>query len=206
MATMNGGSRVLVGLILTALAACGGTSKPTGAGEAGTDGGSTDAATADAVAAADAGVVTGCSGGAVPCPSGTQCCTGVPYPADGSCHAQCNLKSDRSAKQDFAPVDADEVLRKIAQLPVERWSYRSEPGVRHVGPMAQDFHATFGVGPDDRTIHGVDGTGVTIAAIQALYTHVQKLEAETRELQQENVRLRAKVRTTTCEGSRDEQR
>ena len=34
--------------------------------------------------------------------------------------------------------------------------------------MAQDFHASFGLGNDDRTFHSVDAHGVALAAIQAL--------------------------------------
>lgn len=39
--------------------------------------------------------------------------------------------------------------------------------------MAQDFHAAFGVGEDDRHISSVDADGVGLAAIQGLN---QKLE------------------------------
>ena len=51
-----------------------------------------------------------------------------------------------------------------------------ETGVRHVGPMAQDFQEAFGLnGGDDKHISVVDESGVALAAIQGLN---QKLETE----------------------------
>ena len=55
------------------------------------------------------------------------------------------------------------------------WSYRSEgDGVRHVGPVAQDSYAAFGLGGDDRSITTIDADGVALAAIQALYEIVKE--------------------------------
>ncbi len=88
------------------------------------------------------------------------------------------LTSDRNAKADFAAVDAQEVLEKVAALPLQSWSYTNRPGVKHVGPMAQDFRAAFGLGEDDKHIATVDADGVALAAIQGLN---QKLEASQRE-------------------------
>lgn len=77
--------------------------------------------------------------------------------------------SDRNLKTGFEPVDPHSVLAKVAALPITTWSYKSENSdVRHLGPMAQDFHAAFGLGGDDRSITTVDATGVALAAIQAL--------------------------------------
>ncbi|HAV63354.1 MAG TPA: hypothetical protein DCY13_13435, partial [Verrucomicrobiales bacterium] len=68
--------------------------------------------------------------------------------------------SDRNLKQDFAPVDAQAVLAKVAALPIHSWSYQAQPGQRHVGPVAQDFHSAFGLGEDDKSISTVDADGV----------------------------------------------
>jgi len=93
--------------------------------------------------------------------------------------------SDRNAKTDIVPVDDDSILARVAALPIARWRYRSEAGVRHVGPMAQDFYAVFGVGEDDRHITSIDEDGVALAAIKALRrqnlaleTKLAKLEAK----------------------------
>jgi len=82
--------------------------------------------------------------------------------------------SDRNRKENFAPVNPSEVLEKIAALPISRWNFKGDH-VTHVGPMAQDFHAAFGIGPDDKHIATVDADGVALAAIQGLN---QKLEVE----------------------------
>jgi hypothetical protein len=77
--------------------------------------------------------------------------------------------SDRHAKEGFEPVNAGEVLDKVLALPLSRWSYKAdEERSRHLGPMAQDFHASFGLGPDDKHIATVDADGVALAAIQGL--------------------------------------
>jgi endosialidase-like protein len=76
-------------------------------------------------------------------------------------------------------VDGFEILEKLAALPISTWNYKSDPAsVRHLGPMAQDFAAAFGLGDDDRTIHRVDANGVLMVAVQALYRRLQSLEAE----------------------------
>jgi hypothetical protein len=94
--------------------------------------------------------------------------------------------SDRNSKERFEPVDGELVLSKLRSMPIERWSYRSEPGVVHVGPVAQDFHAAFGLGVDDKTIGHLDLSGISLRAIQAL-------EARTRALIEENAALRKRL-------------
>ena len=85
--------------------------------------------------------------------------------------------SDRNLKTDVARIDDDAVLDKVAALPIERWSYKSERGVRHVGPMAQDFYAAFRVGEDDKHITSIDEDGVALAAIKALHAENARLRA-----------------------------
>src|SRR5262249_7362198 len=77
--------------------------------------------------------------------------------------------SDRAAKTDVMPVAPQEVLAQLAQVPITTWRYLGqEPSIRHIGPMAQDFSAAFGVGEDERHISTVDADGVALAAIQGL--------------------------------------
>jgi hypothetical protein len=98
--------------------------------------------------------------------------------------------SDRNLKENFRSVDTRSVLDKVATLPISEWNYRDDPGSRHLGPVAQDFHAAFGIGPDDRHIATVDADGVALAAIQGLN---QKLE-ETVRLQGDRIeRLEAEL-------------
>ena len=110
---------------------------------------------------------------------------GVSLAAGGGSWA--NL-SDRNAKNDFAPVATRQVLDKVAGLPITEWSYKTEQGVRHIGPMAQDFYAAFGVGEDDRHVTSVDEEGVALAAIQGLN---QKVEEQARELKSKDAAIQA---------------
>lgn len=79
-------------------------------------------------------------------------------------------------------TDGFAILRAVALMPVSTWSYRGEEDVRHLGPMAQDWHAALGLGADDRTIRLVDVNGVSVVAVQALYRMVRSLEAEVSDL------------------------
>ncbi len=80
--------------------------------------------------------------------------------------------SDRNQKSRLQKVKPRSILGKVKRLPVSSWEYDAEPGVRHIGPMAQDFHRVFGVGGDNRHIASVDADGVSLAAIQGLATRL----------------------------------
>ena len=102
--------------------------------------------------------------------------------------------SDRHMKENFSAVNGGEVLAKVAAMPIETWNYKSQQDqIRHIGPMAQDFHAAFGVGEDQRRITAVDADGVALAAIQGLYEMMQQQQAQIAALQQENAALSARL-------------
>ena len=102
--------------------------------------------------------------------------------------------SDRNIKTDFAGVDAEIILAKLAALPIESWRYTNEvAGVRHVGPMAQDFRAAFGLGNDDKIIGFVDAQGVALAAIKGLNQKLNEKDAEVQKLQQQNQALEKRL-------------
>jgi len=91
--------------------------------------------------------------------------------------------SDLNAKENVAPVAARDLLERLAQIPISTWNYTSQdPSIRHIGPMAQDFHAAFGVGEDDTHITTIDADGVALAAIQELYRITQDLKARDAEV------------------------
>jgi Chaperone of endosialidase len=107
--------------------------------------------------------------------------------------------SDRNAKADIVPLDDASILAKVSALPVSAWRYKSESGVRHVGPMAQDFYAAFGVGEDNRHITSIDEDGVALAAIKALHRENAELRArfatlETKNAASQHALLRANER------------
>ena len=86
--------------------------------------------------------------------------------------------SDRQAKSNIETIDTRAVLAALVALPVTRWSYKDDPCQRrYIGPMAQDFHAAFGLGDDDKRINTLDTDGVTLAAIQGLYQELQEEKA-----------------------------
>ena len=101
--------------------------------------------------------------------------------------------SDRNAKENFSPVDAKAVLEKVSGLPITRWSFKELPGTEHVGPMAQDFHAAFGVGADDKHISTVDADGVALAAIQGLHEIVKEQKTELQAKEQKISTLEARL-------------
>jgi hypothetical protein len=85
--------------------------------------------------------------------------------------------SDRNSKQAIEPVDGAALLERVARLPLATWEYKDAAGVRHLGPMAQDFVAEFGLGADDKHIAPGDAAGVSLAAIQALKSENDALRA-----------------------------
>jgi hypothetical protein len=82
--------------------------------------------------------------------------------------------SDRNSKSDIVEVDVGQVLDKVTALPIATWRYRQDEA-RHMGPMAQDFAAVFGLGADDKHIAPGDMAAVALAAIQALQTQNARL-------------------------------
>ena len=91
--------------------------------------------------------------------------------------------SDRNQKTDFASVDPATVLAKVAALPIQEWRFKAEQtAVRHIGPMAQDFRAAFGLGEVPTAIATVDADGVALAAIQGLNQKLEETRAENADL------------------------
>jgi hypothetical protein len=102
---------------------------------------------------------------------------GVQVPPGGSAWSPI---SDRNVKENFKPVNCQEVLEKVAALPVTTWNLKTQPAdIRHIGAMAQDFKAAFEVGEDDRHISTSDADGVALAAIKGLN---EKLDAKDGEI------------------------
>ncbi|HEY5909173.1 MAG TPA: tail fiber domain-containing protein [Verrucomicrobiae bacterium] len=108
-----------------------------------------------------------------------------------------NPSSDRGAKENLSRVDPSEVLEKVTALPISKWNFKGDETTPHFGPMAQDFHAAFGLGTDDKHIATVDADGVALAAIQGLN---QKMEAENAELKKRVAQLEQLVRNLTTKG------
>ncbi len=102
--------------------------------------------------------------------------------------------SSREAKDGFALVDGREVLERVAALPLSSWSYKHDgPGVRHLGPVAEDFHAAFGLGANDKGISSLDTSGVALAAIQGLNAELADRDRRISSLERELADLKTLV-------------
>jgi len=97
--------------------------------------------------------------------------------------------SDKTQKENFQPVDGEEVLGKIRGFELSSWNFigHDPKEFRHYGPMAQDFFAAFGhdgmgqIG-SETTINSGDMAGILMIAVQAL-------EKRTAELKQKEARI-----------------
>jgi hypothetical protein len=101
-----------------------------------------------------------------------------------------NPTSDRNAKENFQSVNPLDVLDKVSALPISRWNFKNDAATTHLGPMAQDFHAAFDVGVDDKHIATVDADGVALAAIQGLN---RKLTEELKRRDTENAEMKQEL-------------
>lgn len=96
--------------------------------------------------------------------------------------------SSRTFKDAFAAIDPVAVLQKLVAMPVKTWFYKgNHPDGQHMGPVAEEFAETFGLGSNEKYIGTVDESGVALAAIQGLN---KKVEAENTTLRHQNAELR----------------
>ena len=118
--------------------------------------------------------------------------------AGGNMYAQnFNTSSDRNLKENFAPINAMEILERVASLPISRWKFKTDADTRHIGPMAQDFYSAFNVGLDDKHIATVDEGGVALAAIQGLNEKLKEKDARIESLEKRLADLEELVKSST---------
>ncbi|HET8875399.1 MAG TPA: tail fiber domain-containing protein, partial [Casimicrobiaceae bacterium] len=102
--------------------------------------------------------------------------------------------SDRARKTSVLPIDPAAVLEAVMQVPITSWQYKVEdPGIRHIGPMAQDFYRAFGFGYNDKSIATIDADGVALAAIQGLRKLLLEKDAEIDGQRREIVALKERM-------------
>ncbi|BDX07610.1 tail fiber domain-containing protein [Planctobacterium marinum] len=91
--------------------------------------------------------------------------------------------SSRTSKDNIVGVDEGDILNKLSNLAIKKWNYIADgEGIKHIGPIAEDFYGLFGLGVDEKHITTIDLSGVAIAGIQALNTESKEKDAQ---LQQE---------------------
>ena len=90
-----------------------------------------------------------------------------------------NCTSDRNLKENFRAVNPRAVLERLEKMPVSRWTMIGDSSkTPHLGPVAQDFKAAFGLGDSDKTINTADAQGVALTAIKGLAEVVQEKDAK----------------------------
>lgn len=116
---------------------------------------------------------------------------GVSLPAGGGSWVSL---SDVHMKENFAPVDGEDLLRRLRNVPISTWNYKTqEARIRHMGPMAQDFAAAFGIGEDNRHITTIDPDGVALAGVKALDARTSMQQERIEALEKENKELKGRL-------------
>ncbi|MGH2947055.1 MAG: hypothetical protein ACRDPC_12485 [Solirubrobacteraceae bacterium] len=86
--------------------------------------------------------------------------------------------ADPAATDSRAPVDGDQVLESVTELPVESFEYAGDgSNARHLGPSGANFRAAFGLGASDAAVAPGDIGGVSLVAIQALARNAAAADA-----------------------------
>jgi len=111
---------------------------------------------------------------------------------------QCigTVASSKGFKNINGKADGAQILNKISQLAIYNWSYKdADTSVLHVGPLAEDFHASFGLNGDvtDR-ISTVDLTGVALSAIKELNKQLKEKDQQLQLLKQEMAEIKRLIK------------
>lgn len=111
-----------------------------------------------------------------------------------------NIISDSTKKERFLTADGEAMLKKLRNIRLGSWNYKTqhEIGLRHYGPMAQDFHAaygrdTYGTIGTDTTINQADLEGVLMIMVKALEQRTAEQATEIARLQTQNEGLTAQL-------------
>jgi hypothetical protein len=110
--------------------------------------------------------------------------------------------SDQTKKENFQPVDREEVLRKLRGLSLTSWNYigHDPKQFRHYGPMGQEFFGAFGhdgIGTigSPTTINSGDIAGILMIAVQALERRTAEQSAALEKLRNENAALQGRLQS-----------
>lgn len=97
--------------------------------------------------------------------------------------------SSRAVKENFVPVDLDQMLDKIDQLEVTRWNFKFDDKHKtYIGPVAEDFYRLFKTGEIESQLTAIDPIGVSLAGVKAL---IGKMDAQKKEIEELKGRLAA---------------
>jgi uncharacterized coiled-coil protein SlyX len=107
-----------------------------------------------------------------------------------------NIISDSTKKERFVASDGAAMLLKLRDMRLGSWNYKNQrkAGLRHYGPMAQDFYAAFGqdkygtIG-NDTTINQANLEGVLMIMVKALEQRTADQGTEINSLKDSNKKL-----------------
>ena len=106
--------------------------------------------------------------------------TGGVFGPAAAAAAPLAFASSRDFKEGLGLVDEEQILEDVKRLPIKTWKYKTGLGLgedRHIGPMAEDFTETLGLGDSTgKTIPVVDAIGIGLAATKGLALKVERIE------------------------------
>jgi hypothetical protein len=103
--------------------------------------------------------------------------------------------SSRELKENFRELDGEELLGKIARMSITEWNYKTNPEIKYIGPVAEEFAEAFHLNSDDPGgINTISIDGVNMAGVQALEHRTGAMRAELDELRALVKALKAEVR------------
>lgn len=98
--------------------------------------------------------------------------------------------SSRYVKENVVAVESEQLLNAVDQLPINYWNYIADEGDhRHIGPMAEDFWNTFGVGINNKSIAPADMAGIALASVKALKSKIEDKDSAIEDLKKQNEAL-----------------
>jgi hypothetical protein len=112
------------------------------------------------------------------------------YPGSGS----WSSVSDSTKKKNIQLQNSENMLLLSRNVPVYYWSYKTQNGVVHVGPMAQDLYRVYGFGENETSIVCADMDGIILICIQGVQQRIDSFETkyQSTQLQERTTELEQK--------------
>lgn len=100
--------------------------------------------------------------------------------------------SRQDSKEHFKQIDHQAMLTALKGLDISTWNYKhQDDSERHLGPMAEAFYASYGLGTDPEHIATSDMAAVALASSQALLFELEAKDQRITELETRLQRLEA---------------
>ncbi|MCP4631375.1 MAG: hypothetical protein GY855_00505 [candidate division Zixibacteria bacterium] len=103
--------------------------------------------------------------------------------------------SSREFKENFQPLDGDQLLTVISNMQIDSWNYK-DSDEKHIGPVAEDFVEAFDVGTvredgnrENKYIAAGDVAGVALAGVKELVKIIEQQNAKIEQLERQVAEL-----------------